>query len=198
MARPTASTHGIGAHATRATVMTGSATHVAALEAARHSRSKSRPQLLQAPADELTIVDGTVLRKGTPAGRRSTLGEIAKALGAGLGDSLAGRAPGSRREGWFHTEHMTYPYGVHAAVVRHRSRHRRASTVERYLIAYDVGRAVNPMLVEGQLVGGFAQGLGGALFEEFVYDDRGEPLVDHLRRLSRCPPHTKSRRWRCC
>ena len=60
-----------------------------------------------------------------------------------------------------------------------------AATVERYAIAYDVGRAVNPMLVEGQLVGGFAQGLGGALSEEFVYDERGEPLSTTLRRLSR-------------
>ena len=50
-------------------------------------------------------------------------------------------------------------------------------TVERYAIAYDVGRAVNPMLIEGQLVGGLAQGLGGALSEEFLYDDRGEPLA---------------------
>src|SRR5690606_37066075 len=48
--------------------------------------------------------------------------------------------------------------------------------IERYLIAYDVGRAINPKLVEAQIVGGFAQGLGGALFEEFRYDDRGEPL----------------------
>ncbi len=48
--------------------------------------------------------------------------------------------------------------------------------VERYLVAYDIGRAVNPMLVEGQIVGGLAQGIGGALFEEFLYDERGEPL----------------------
>ena len=47
---------------------------------------------------------------------------------------------------------------------------------ERYLIAYDIGKAVNPMLVEGQIAGGFAQGLGGALLEEFCYDERGEPL----------------------
>jgi carbon-monoxide dehydrogenase large subunit/6-hydroxypseudooxynicotine dehydrogenase subunit gamma len=44
------------------------------------------------------------------------------------------------------------------------------------LIAYDIGRAINPMLVRGQLVGGFVQGLGGALFEEFQYDERGQPL----------------------
>jgi aerobic carbon-monoxide dehydrogenase large subunit len=49
--------------------------------------------------------------------------------------------------------------------------------VERYLVAYDIGRAVNPMLVEGQLAGGVAQGIGGAMFEEFTYDERGEPLA---------------------
>jgi carbon-monoxide dehydrogenase large subunit/6-hydroxypseudooxynicotine dehydrogenase subunit gamma len=70
---------------------------------------------------------------------------------------------------------MTYPYGIHLAAV-HVDRPTGKVTVEKFLIAYDVGRAVNPMLVEGQLVGGFAQGLGGALFEEFLYDERGEPL----------------------
>jgi CO/xanthine dehydrogenase Mo-binding subunit len=44
------------------------------------------------------------------------------------------------------------------------------------LIAYDIGRAINPMLVRGQLVGGLVQGLGGALLEEFRYDDTGQPL----------------------
>jgi CO/xanthine dehydrogenase Mo-binding subunit len=88
---------------------------------------------------------------------------------------LNGRAPGLAAEGWFHTEHMTYPYGVHVAVVAI-DRGTGAVEVEKYLIAYDVGRAVNPMLVEGQLVGGLAQGLGGALSEEFRYDERGEPL----------------------
>ncbi len=52
--------------------------------------------------------------------------------------------------------------------------------VERFIVAYDVGRAVNPMLVEGQLVGGCVQGLGGALFEEFVYDAGGQPLAANL------------------
>jgi CO/xanthine dehydrogenase Mo-binding subunit len=52
--------------------------------------------------------------------------------------------------------------------------------VERFLVAYDVGRAVNPMMVEGQLVGGCVQGLGGALFEEFVYDDNGQPFATTL------------------
>jgi carbon-monoxide dehydrogenase large subunit/6-hydroxypseudooxynicotine dehydrogenase subunit gamma len=49
--------------------------------------------------------------------------------------------------------------------------------IMKYLIAYDVGRAINPMLVEGQLVGGFAQGLGGALLEEMPYSADGQPLA---------------------
>ena len=57
-------------------------------------------------------------------------------------------------------------------------------TIERYVVAFDVGRAVNPMLIEGQIAGGVAQGIGGALHEEFVYDAGGQPLaanfVDYL------------------
>jgi aerobic carbon-monoxide dehydrogenase large subunit len=49
--------------------------------------------------------------------------------------------------------------------------------VERYCIAYDIGRAINPALVHGQIVGGYAQGLGGALFEEFTYSEGGDPLA---------------------
>jgi carbon-monoxide dehydrogenase large subunit/6-hydroxypseudooxynicotine dehydrogenase subunit gamma len=52
-----------------------------------------------------------------------------------------------------------------------------AVSVERYAIAYDIGRAINPALVEGQIVGGFLQGLGGALYEEFTYSERGDPLA---------------------
>ena len=89
------------------------------------------------------------------------MGEIARKLAPGS-RLLNGRAPGLAAEGWFHTEHMTYPYGVHVAVVSI-DRGTGQVAVEKYLIAYDVGRAVNPMLVEGQLVGGLAQGLGGAL-----------------------------------
>jgi carbon-monoxide dehydrogenase large subunit/6-hydroxypseudooxynicotine dehydrogenase subunit gamma len=165
--------HGVGAHATRATVMTGSATHAAALKV-RALALDVAAQLLQAPAEDLTIENGRVLRKGLPSGPSLDLGEIAKKLAPGS-ELLKGRAPGLAAEGWFTTEHMTYPYGVHVAVVAV-DRETGGVDVERYMIGYDVGRAVNPMLIEGQLAGGFAQGLGGALFEEFCYDERGEPL----------------------
>ena len=70
---------------------------------------------------------------------------------------------------------MTYPYGVQIGVVRVDPDTGQA-TVERFLLAYDIGRSINPTLVEGQLIGGFVQGLGGALYEEFRYDESGQPL----------------------
>ena len=70
---------------------------------------------------------------------------------------------------------MTYPYGVQIGVVRVDPDSGQA-TVERFLLAYDIGRSINPTLVEGQLIGGFVQGLGGALYEEFRYDESGQPL----------------------
>src|SRR3989338_11255780 len=71
---------------------------------------------------------------------------------------------------------MTYPYGAHAALVEVDAE---TGTVKilRYAIAYDIGKAVNPMIVDGQLVGALAQGIGGALFEELVYDEQGQLLT---------------------
>ena len=71
---------------------------------------------------------------------------------------------------------MNYPYGIHLAQVR--VDHETCGiTVERYVVAVDIGRVINPMLVEGQIAGAAAQGIGGALLEEFVYDDCGQPLA---------------------
>jgi carbon-monoxide dehydrogenase large subunit/6-hydroxypseudooxynicotine dehydrogenase subunit gamma len=71
---------------------------------------------------------------------------------------------------------MTYPYGVHIAVVEVDPGTGRVQVL-RYLVAYEVGRAVNPAMVEGQLRGGAAQGIGGALLEELCYDESGQPTA---------------------
>ncbi|HXP30392.1 MAG TPA: xanthine dehydrogenase family protein molybdopterin-binding subunit [Stellaceae bacterium] len=165
--------YGIGAHASRATVMTGGATHVAALKL-RAKALAVAAELMQAPADVLEIRGGKVRRKDRETGPSMDLGEIAASL-APTSKTLGEREPGLAAEGWFHVDHMTYAYGVHIAVARVDCE-TGAVAIERFVIAYDVGRAVNPMLIEGQIAGGFAQGLGGALLEEFVYDPRGEPL----------------------
>jgi carbon-monoxide dehydrogenase large subunit len=164
---------GQGAFASRVTVMTGEATRLAAVEV-RRKAIEMAAELLQQSPDLLDVVDGKVVRKGAMAGPSMTLGEIARALEPA--SKLRGaRAPGLAADGWFYTDHMNYPYGVHIAVAKV-DRETGGVTIERYLVAYDVGRAVNPMLVEGQITGGIAQGIGGALLEEFLYDERGEPL----------------------
>ena len=163
---------GMGAFASRATVMTGEATRRAAAEV-RAKAIEVAAELMQQDAGALVVVDGRVVRSGTD-GPSITLGEVAKALEP-TSKMLGERPPGLSADGWFFSDHMTYPYGVHVAVAKV-DRETCGVTVERYILAYDIGRAVNPMLVEGQLAGGFAQGIGGALFEEFLYDDRGEPM----------------------
>lgn len=163
--------YGFGAHASRATVMTGEATRAAATNL-RAKALDMAADLLQAPAEVLDIVDGRAVR--TDTGASIGLDEIARNM-APASKALGDREPGLTAQGWYRTDLMAYPYGVHAAVVRV-DRETGGVDVEKFLIAYDIGRSVNPMLVEGQLVGGFAQGLGGALYEEFVYDENGQPL----------------------
>lgn len=165
---------GIGAHASRATVMTGSAVHIASLELRKKILDEAA-RLLQSDPASLEIRDGTVHVIGGAA--HTTIADVVKSYADDQG--LTGGERTLSAEGWHHTEHMAYPYGIHMAVVSVD-----AATggvrIEKYLIAYDVGRAINPMLVESQIVGGFAQGLGGALLEAFTYDERGEPMATTL------------------
>jgi aerobic carbon-monoxide dehydrogenase large subunit len=181
--------YGIGAHASRASVMTGSATHAAALKV-RAKALDLAASLLQATPGALDIVNGVVVHRDRPGGASISLGDVARHLAPGS-PMLGERDPGLTAEGWFRSEHMTYPYGVQIGVVRVDAETGQA-TVERYLLAYDIGRSINPMLVKGQLVGGFVQGLGGALYEEFRYDERGEPLsvtlADYLLPTARETP----------
>jgi carbon-monoxide dehydrogenase large subunit len=181
---------GLGAFASRVTVMTGEATRLAATKL-RERVLTVAAELLQSPASDLDIVDGLIVRGGISAGPSIRLAQIAAALAPGsklLGDET----PGLFAEASFESRHMTYPYGVHVAVVT-LARDTGAIAIERYLVAYDIGKAVNPMLVEGQIVGGVAQGIGGALYEEFTYDERGEPLAvtlaDYLLPTASEVPH---------
>ena len=165
---------GIGAHATRATVMTGSATHHAATMV-RAKAIEVAAELLRCPTGSLDVVDGVVVQRGLQGAPSVSLGEVARAL-APTAKTRGDREPGLSAMGWFHTEHMTYPYGAHLAIVSV-DRGTGHVAIERFVVVYDIGRAINPMLVEGQIAGGVAQGIGGALLEEFRYDERGVPLA---------------------
>jgi CO/xanthine dehydrogenase Mo-binding subunit len=103
-----------------------------------------------------------------------TYAEIASALSPSRA-AVIGMEPGLTEEAFFHVDRMVYPYGAHLAMVEV-DRDTGHIDILKYMVTYDVGRAVNPLLLEGQLVGGFAQGLGGAVFEELKYDDSGQLL----------------------
>jgi aerobic carbon-monoxide dehydrogenase large subunit len=173
--------YGMGAFASRVTVMAGSAAHMAA-SALRQKALEVGGALLQARPDDLQIEAGRIAVRGIRDGPSTTLANVARAL-APASPFAAGREPGLHAQAWFHADHMTYPYGLHVAVARV-DPDTGGVQVERCVVAYDIGRAVNPVLVEGQIAGGVAQGIGGALLEEFVYDEHGQPLaasfVDYL------------------
>jgi CO/xanthine dehydrogenase Mo-binding subunit len=180
---------GMGAFASRVTVMTGEATRLAAT-ALRAKAIEAAAELLQAPISMLDVVDGEVVRTDTAAGPSVSLAALARALGGGAKRGSA-HPSGVSAEASFHSNHMNYPYGVHIAVTCVDAE-TGAVDIERFLVAYDVGKAVNPMLIEGQIVGGCVQGIGGALLEEFLYDERGEPLsvtlADYLMPTAREMP----------
>ncbi len=165
--------HGMGAFASRVTAMTGSATHYAAL-AVRDKALSVAAEMLEAAIEDLVVENGTIGVRGSPGGPSVSLAEAAIAMSPVVrgGDGPAGLTA----EEWFRSDRMSYPYGFHLAAVAV-DPETGGCRVVKYVVAYDVGRAVNPQLVDGQLVGAAAQGIGGTLLEEFVYDDFGQPLA---------------------
>jgi aerobic carbon-monoxide dehydrogenase large subunit len=149
----------------------------AALEAARKVRAKIvrvAAGLLEADPGDLVVEGGAVHVRGVPD-RQLTFRQLARSAIPGP----PGMEPGLYAEHFFEAPKMTYPYGTHIAVVEV-DIETGVVALLKYVITYDVGRAVNPMIVDGQLVGALGQGLGGALFEELVYDEQGQPLTTTL------------------
>jgi aerobic carbon-monoxide dehydrogenase large subunit len=171
---------GVGSWASRSTVVGGSAVMLAA-EATAEKALRVASEMLEASSADLRLESAQVVVAGSPD-RSVSLGEIAAACEP-HGGADSGETPGLGARRTFSVDHMTYPYGVHLAQTEI-DPETGGVEIRRYFIAYEVGRAVNPTLVEGQLVGGAAQGIGGALFEEFSYDASGQPLaatfIDYL------------------
>ncbi|ROO62044.1 xanthine dehydrogenase molybdenum binding subunit apoprotein [Micromonospora sp. Llam0] len=164
---------GAGTFGSRSTVVGGMAVRMAAEEVLRKARQIAA-DLLKAELDELVVRDGTLGSTRDPhAG--VTLAEIAMASQTPR-YLRTGEEPGLVGRGTYVADGMTYPYGAHYAQTEV-DPDTGAVRVLRYAVTYEIGRAVNPAMVRGQLAGGAAQGIGGALFEEFRYDERGVPQV---------------------
>lgn len=172
---------GLGSWASRSTVLSGNAVDLAATAVLDRARTLAAT-MLGVPETLVEHADGG-FSVPTDPDRRVGLGDVARAATPGSPLLDADSTPGLSARRTFHVDHMTYPYGVHVALVEV-DRGTGSLSVLRYLVAYEVGKAINPTLVEGQLVGGVAQGLGGAVYENFHYDDQGQPqattFMDYL------------------
>jgi len=171
---------GGGSWASRSTIFAGGAVRLAADATAERAREVAA-ELLEAAPGDIRLEGGRAVVAGS-GDRGVTLGEIAAACDA-TSAGRRGDEPGLTAARTFVDAPMTYPYGVHLAQVEVDPA-TGGVRVLRYFIAYEVGRAVNPAMVAGQLVGGAAQGLGGALLEAFRYDASGQPqctsFMDYL------------------
>jgi carbon-monoxide dehydrogenase large subunit len=160
---------GMGAFGSRATAITGAAV-MRATERLRERLLATAADVLEAAAEDLEVVPGGVAVRGTSAlVPFAELVEAARAPNA----LRRGAEPGLTTEAYFTTDEMSFPYGVHCAAVEVDVETGGVEIV-RYAVAYDVGRAINPRLIAGQIVGGAAQGVGGAFYEELAYGPDGQ------------------------
>jgi carbon-monoxide dehydrogenase large subunit len=168
--------YGGGTWASRGTPIGGAATLLGARALAERIR-RAAATLLEAAAEDIALEGGRAVVRGT--GRSLTLRELARAVYfrsnelKGLEPSLEATVHFTNPAPW------TFTNGAHLAVVEV-DVETGVIRVLRYVAVDDCGNLVNPALVEGQIAGGVAQGLGGALSEWCVYDEAGQPLATTL------------------
>jgi len=185
---------GMGTFASRTAVNAGSSVHLAAIEV-REKIKKIASELLEVSPDDLELKDGAVEVRGVP-GLRKTFRELAyNAVGLYGFSMKADRDPGLEATSYFKPEQSTYANSCHVAEVEVDVETGHV-TVTRVLVNHDCGNVINPMVVEGQIVGGVAHGIGNALFERLLFDDQGQPLTmsfaDYLLPMATDVPHVET------
>lgn len=164
--------YGNGSNASRSTVMAGSAA-VGASRKVKDKLLRLASAHLEIDAADLLLRDGRIVAQGAPERALNFTDLYRLAL---PGPALkAGIAPGICEEDFFATDKRPFPYGVHVCAVEVDKETGKIKILD-YLVSEDVGRKINPMIIEGQMAGGLAQGIGGAMLEEFVYSEDGQPL----------------------
>jgi carbon-monoxide dehydrogenase large subunit len=169
---------GFGTIASRTTVTLSAAIHGAS-ERLRAKVFAIAANVLECAATDLELRQGGVGIVGVP-GAELSLAKVAQAARPGWDHGRpAGIDAGLEESFYYEPPTVTWSYAVHAAVVDVDVEVGRVK-IEKYAVAHDCGVMVNPMLVEGQIVGGTVQGIGGALLEEIKYDAQGQPLATSL------------------
>ncbi len=163
---------GYGSYGSR----TSSVGMTAAIKAADKIRDKARryaAHMLEASPEDIEVDGANYRVKGSPD-KVKTIQEIAFALDLAF-DTPEGMEPYLDETAYYDTPNCTWPFGTHIAIVEIDEETGHVELV-RYVAVDDVGKKINPMIVDGQLHGGIAQGVGQALWEQAVYDDQGQLL----------------------
>ncbi|GAC1591016.1 MAG: molybdopterin-dependent oxidoreductase [Candidatus Velthaea sp.] len=168
--------YGVGTFGSRGTAVGGAAMKLA-IETIQAKAIKIAAHQWEANPDDVEYRDGKIQVKGDPS---KTMSTAEAGFLAFMGDNLPpGLEPGLDATRRFEPPNFVFPFGTHVCVVEIDPQTGEV-TVAQYLAVDDCGRLLNPMIVEGQVHGGIAQGLAQALFEEVVYDERGQLLTGTL------------------
>jgi carbon-monoxide dehydrogenase large subunit len=169
--------YGQGGFASRQTITAGSAVHMAAV-AVREKTLAVAAHLLEAGVQDLELKDGHVEVVGTD--RRISIRTVAETVSGVPGYAMPGGfEPGLESMQSFITSSLTYGIGCHAVEVEV-DRDTLAVRILRYVVINDSGRIINPLIVEGQIVGGVAHAIGNSLLEFMQYDSNANPLTTTL------------------
>ena len=169
---------GVGTFAARTAVNAGSSVHVAAVEVAEKAK-KIAAGMLEVAAGDLDIAEGYVSVRGVP-GMRKSLREIAvKSIGMPGFSMAGGLEPGLESTAYFKPDQSTYSNSTHVSEVEV-DIETGVVRLLRHVVVHDCGKVINPLVVEGQIVGGVAHGVGNALLERLRFDDDAQPLTTNF------------------
>ena len=164
---------GIGTFGSRSQAVAGTALHMAGIKV-KTKMARFAAALLEAHEDDLVFQNGTIAVKGSPSAAKSFADVAAYAyVPVPLPEGLE---PGLSDEAFFEPTNNTYPFGCHISMLEI-DRETGEPTLLKFVAVDDAGNLINPMIVEGQIHGGLAQGIGQAMVEEVVYGDDGQLLT---------------------
>jgi carbon-monoxide dehydrogenase large subunit len=164
---------GTGTFASRGAVVAGSACHAAAARVREKILDLASREFKAAPAD-LVLDGGRVHVRGDPK-TGIALGALALKANPLRGAVRPGSEPGLEATAYFGPDRGSTANGVHAMLVEVDAETAQVE-IKRYVVVHDCGRVINPMIVEGQIQGGVAHGIGNAFYEQLVYDEEGQLL----------------------
>tara|TARA_B100001123_G_scaffold357859_1_gene412310 strand:- start:998 stop:3343 length:2346 start_codon:yes stop_codon:yes gene_type:complete len=168
---------GTGSFGSRSAAVGGGAIHMST-QKIKEKAKKLAAHILEASEEDIEFEDGKLFVRGAPA-EGKTIQEIALASYYYTEDIPDGMEPGMEAMSFFDPKNFTWPGGTHIAVVEIEEATGEV-TLLRYIAVDDVGNVINPLIVDGMVHGGAAQGVGQALQEEAIYDGTGQLLTGSM------------------